>query len=191
MGSQADDVPAAQGDDDEGALSAHQLGQVYDELRALARRYLSRQRPDHTLQPTALVHEAYLRLITHRRSQGMDRTQFFWAAARAMRSVLVDHARRRRALKRGGTSRRVPLDQAVTSYDDRSIDLVALDEILERLKATDPRMTRIIDLRFFGGLSEEATAQALGVSARTVRREWRIARAWLHSQLHKEEPHDT
>lgn len=187
----ANDRPAAQDGDREPAQSSVPLGEVYDELHELAREYLSRQRRDHTLQPTALVHEAYLRLIKQKSPPGVDRARFFWTAARAMRSVLVDHARRRRARKRSSTGSRIPLDEAVASYDERAIDLLALDELLDRLQAIDPRMTRIIDLRFFGGLTETETAAALDVSPRTVRREWRTARAWLHSQLAKGESHDT
>ncbi|MCP4245522.1 MAG: sigma-70 family RNA polymerase sigma factor [bacterium] len=162
------------------------VDQVYDELRTLARAYLSRQRPDHTLQPTALVHEAYLRLLAHTRSNEMDRAHLFCSAARAMRSVLVDHARRRGARKRRGGGHRIPLDDAVASYSERAVDLVALDDILHRLGQNDPDMTTIIELRFFGGLSEIETAEALDVSPRTVRRKWQVARTWLHQQIGKE-----
>ncbi len=165
------------------------LEEVYDELRELARRYLSRERRDHTLQPTALVHEAYLRMIK-RKVDGLDRAHFFWTAARAMRSVLVDHARRHLAAKRGGAGHRVALDDAVASYEERAVDLISLDDALEQLAKVDQRLTRVIDLRFFGGLTDEEAAAALGLSSRTIRREWRFARAWLHNRLGKGEPHD-
>ncbi len=149
---------------------------VYTELREVACRYLSRERKGHTLQPTALVHEAFLRLRQHKAAQGMDRGELMRLAARTMRHVLVDHARRRNAQKRGGASQRVALDDAVAVYHERAIDLIALHEVLERLESVDPRMTRIVEFRFFAGLTEEETAETLSVSTSTVRREWRLAR---------------
>ena len=165
------------------ARSAPRLVSIYDDLRDLAKQYLSRQPRDHTLQPTALVHEVYLRLGNNGRVNGLDEAEFFLVAARAMRSVLVDHARRRKALKRGGEAKRLPLDEAIASYTERSSDLLALDEALSRLAEIDPELARVIDLRFFGGMTECETAEVLGVSARTIRRSWRIARLWLYRAL--------
>ena len=184
------DSPVARESSGESALTNQPLGEVYDELRELARQYLTRQRWDHTLQPSAAAQEAYLRLIKRTPSKGVDPAHFYWTVARAIRSVLVEHARRRGAGQQNTSDASVPLNDAVTFYDDRAIDLLALDEALDRLNAIDPRMMHIIDLRFFGGLSEEAVAAALGLSLRSVRREWRTARAWLHGQLSKRRPHD-
>jgi RNA polymerase sigma factor (TIGR02999 family) len=157
--------------------------QVYADLRALAARYLQHQRPEHTLQPTALVHEAYLRLVAHTGLSRMDRAHLFWTAARAMRSILVDHARRRATHKRQPGGHRVPLDDVLTTFEQRAGDLLALSELLDQLQAVDPVMAQLVDLRFFGGLTEEATAEALELSPRTVRRKWQVARAWLYSQM--------
>ncbi len=162
-------------------------GEVYADLRRLAECYMSRQRRDHTLQPTALVHEAYLRLLKQPAWSSQDRALFLWTAARAMRSVLVDHARRRGAIKRQPGGDRVPLDDAVASYQRRAVDLVALDEVLEGLTKVDPLLTRIVDLRFFGGMTEGEIAASLDVTPRTVRRKWRLARQWLHAQLTEKE----
>lgn len=159
------------------------LPDVYAELRDLAHRYLSVERPGHTLQPTALVHEAYLRISAQTSRLALDRAELIAAAAGAMRLVLVDHARRRRAEKRGGSARRVPLDDVLASYEERAIDLVAVDDALQRLTNVDPDLARLVELRFFGGLSEEDIASVLGVSARTVRRGWRTARLWLAREL--------
>ncbi len=158
---------------------------MYDELRRLARGFLSRQPADHTLQPTALVHEAYLRLFNKEGFGRHSRIHFIGLAARAMRFVLIDHARRRAALTRGGGAKRVPLDDTVASYEARAIDLIALDEAIENLGAIEPRMGRMIELRFFGGLTLEETAAALEVSSKTVRRDWAVARAWLHGVLNR------
>jgi RNA polymerase sigma-70 factor (ECF subfamily) len=158
---------------------------VYDELRRLAEHYLRKERGDHTLQPTALVHEAYLRLVDQRRVHWQNRAHFFGVAAQAMRRVLVDHARAHRASKRGGAWSRVTLDEAVEvgSGGGASIDLIALDEALSRLAAADPQQSRIAELRYFGGLTIEQTAEALGVSTATVKREWTVAKAWLRREI--------
>ncbi len=152
---------------------------VYEDLRRLASSYLSRQPRNHTLDPTALVHEAYLRLIQQGNLSTMDRTHCYCVAAKAMRSVLVDHARRKKAVKRGGDGRRVPIDDVVAMYEAKAFDLVVLDEALTALTALDPQLTRIVELRFFGGMTEREIGDALGVSERTVRREWKLAKMWL------------
>ncbi len=156
---------------------------VYAELRDLARRFISGERPGHTLQPTALVHEAYLRLSAQAKLEGLSRADFLNAAAAAMRRILVDHARKRRALKRGGPNQRVPLDDTVARYEERAVDLVGLDDALGRLGRLDPQLSRVVELRFFIGLSEEETGSALGISARSVRRAWRVAKMWLSREL--------
>jgi RNA polymerase sigma-70 factor (ECF subfamily) len=159
---------------------------VYARLRELAAGYLRRERPGHTLQPTALVHEAFLRLLSSGGMGGMAGRDLFCAAARAMRHVLVDSARRHRALKRGAgqaCSDRVPIDEVVSLYERSGTDLLALDEALDRLGAIDPELLVLVELRFFGGLTEEQAARHLGVSSRTVARSWKIARAWLSAQL--------
>ncbi len=166
------------------AASAEQLlPQVYDELHALAERYLFRERPDHTLQPTALINEAFLRLSEQERAAWKDRSHFVLIAARAMRQILVNHALHRGALKRGGHWREVALDDAIAVFRERSIDLIALDEILARLADVDPDQAKIVELRFFGGLDVKEAAEALGMSVRTVEREWSMARAWLRREL--------
>lgn len=158
---------------------------VYDELRALAERYLSDQRPGHTLQPTALVHEAYLKLIGIEDASWTDRGHFFCVAAVSMRHILVNHAKARRSQKRGGGGHRMPLDEAAALIEERAIDLVALDEALTRLAVIDPQQARIVELRFFGGLSADETARVLNVSERTVHREWNVARLWLRGEITK------
>lgn len=156
---------------------------VYEELRALAERYMRGQRPGHTLQTTALVNEAYIRLVA-REAQGWEsRAHFMAVAAAAMRSVLIDHARRKGTDKRGGGRRRVPIEGAAILTEDPVEDLLAIDEALTRLSAMDEQKGRIVELRFFGGLTNEDTAQAVGVSPATVKREWRFARAWLYKEL--------
>ncbi len=157
---------------------------VYDELRAIAAAQMRGERRDHTLQPTALVHEAFLRLSDQRRRQWKERRQFFAVASRLMRQVLVDHARAHRASKRGGEAARVE----VTSLDalaapSEVFDVLALDEALTRLAALQPRLARVVELRFFGGLEVEETAELLGCSPRTVKRDWVLARAWLIREL--------
>ena len=156
---------------------------VYDELRRIARRQLRSERPDHTLNTTALVHEAYLKLVDQTRAEWRDRAHFFAVAAQAMRRILVDHARKYLAAKRGGHQQRVPLEEAVLTANDRAATLLALDEALTDLARLDERLSRVVECRFFGGLTEEETAEALGVTARTVRRDWVKAKAWLHVEI--------
>lgn len=156
---------------------------VYDELRLIARGYLQRERSDHTLQATALVHEAYLRLVDQTQLTWKNRAHFFGVAAQVMRRILVDHARRHRAEKRGGDWAKVELDEALLSASSRPVDLIALDEALLGLAKLDPRQSQIVELRFFGGLTIEDAAEVLDVSARTVRRDWRIAKAWLRREI--------
>lgn len=155
---------------------------VYDELRRLASRHLARERGE-SLQATALVHEAYLRLIDQRAVNWQNRAHFFAIAARLMRRILIDHARRRVAERRGGGAVHVTLDEAGEVSIARSAELLALDEALDELAAVDTRKSQVIELRFFGGLSVQETAEALGVSDVTVMRDWSIARAWLHRSI--------
>jgi RNA polymerase sigma factor (TIGR02999 family) len=159
---------------------------VYGELRRLARRHLWRERPDHTLQSAALVNEAYLRLVRQDSPKWQNRAHFFGVAAQLMRHILVDHARGRRAGKRGGSAPRLVLDPELVPAQNPEIDVVALDSALGKLTALDPRQGRLIELRFFGGLSIEETAVVLGVSTATVEREWVTARAWLRLELEKD-----
>jgi RNA polymerase sigma-70 factor, ECF subfamily len=156
---------------------------VYDELRRLARRCLRRERAGHTMQTTTLVHEAYLRLIDARRVPWHDRAHFFAIAAQLMRRVLIDEARKRHFQKRGGTLARIPLTESLKASPERDVELMALDEALDRLAAFAPRKCRVVELRFFGGLSIEQTAVALGVSTDIVKREWRTAKLWLLREL--------
>jgi len=186
----------------------HALGEllplVYGELRRLAERQLRQERPNHTLQRTALVHEAYLRLMNQQRVSWQSRAQFLGLASQLMRRILIDHARTRRRAKRGGGVVPVSLDQtgrALESVDDPgaesealelaanpAVDLPAIDSALSRLEQLDPTQGRIVELRFFGGLTIEETAQVVGVSPATVKREWALARAWLHRELMAEAP---
>jgi RNA polymerase sigma-70 factor (ECF subfamily) len=159
---------------------------VYGELRRVARRHLWRERPDHTLQSAALVNEAYLRLVRQESPKWQNRAHFFGVAAQLMRHILVDHARGRRAGKRGGSTPRLVLDPELVPAQSPELDLVALDDALSRLTALDPRQGRLIELRFFGGLSIDETAVVLGVSTATVEREWVTARAWLRLELEKD-----
>jgi RNA polymerase sigma factor (TIGR02999 family) len=156
---------------------------VYDELRRLARHYLSQERPGHTLQTTALVNEAYLRLIDQQDSDWQGRAHFFAVAARIMRHLLIDHARSRQYAKRGGGAPQVSLDEAAAVSAERSAELLALDEALGRLAAVDERKVMIVELRYFSGLSVEETAEVMRVSAITVKREWLKAKAWLYREL--------
>lgn len=158
---------------------------VYEELRRQAARYLSRERPDHTLRPTALVNEAYLRLVRQRRVVWQDRAQFFAVAATVMRRLLVDYARQHGASKRGAWFHTVSLEDGdeVSIVSAPDIDIIALNDALLELSAVDPQRARMIELRFFAGLTTEETAEALGVSSATVTRGWRLARAWLHRRL--------
>jgi RNA polymerase sigma factor (TIGR02999 family) len=169
-------------DGDEGALE-RLLPLVEAELRRLARGYMGRERRDHTLQVTALVNEAFLRLTDARRLRWQDRAHFLGISARLMRRVLVDHARARGYRKRGGGEKRVTLTEALIVAPEPALDLVALDRALETLAAADGRKSRVIELRFFGGLSVEETAEVLHVSADTVKRDWRLARLWLLREL--------
>ena len=159
---------------------------VYDELRRLARRYLRRERPDHTFQSAALVHEAYLRMAQQDAAPLNNRAHFFAVAAQLMRHILVDHARNRQAAKRGGGEAKLTLDTGIALPSKPEIDLVALDDALTRLAELDPRQSRIIEMRFFGGLSIEETAAVLDVSLATVKREWSSARAWMRRELSKD-----
>ncbi len=156
---------------------------VYEELRRLAKQHLRRERPDHTLQATALVHEAYLRLVDQRAVTWQNRAHFFGVAAQLMRRILVDYARRRQAAKRGGAALKVSLNELVLAAEERSEEVVALDEALERLAAMDPRQGRVVELRIFSGLTVEETAEVLGISPATVKREWTMARAWLSREI--------
>ena len=155
---------------------------VYDELRRMAAGFLRRQRPDHTLQPTALVHEAYVRLAGDNKVVWKNRAHFFGIATNAMRHILVDHARRRTAAKRKGASRPVSLDDTVIAQE-RPQDVIALDDALRELAEADPRRSRIIELRFFGGLTAEEISEVVGASESTVQRDLRTAQAWLSHQL--------
>lgn len=156
---------------------------VYDELRRVAQRALRGERTGHTLGTTGLVHEAYMRLADQTRLEYRDRAHFYGIAARAMRHILVDYARRHRAAKRGGAQRRVVLDEALVSVEDRAESLLALDDALKDLEALDPRLAEVVQCRFFGGLTEDETGEVLGVTARTVRRDWLKAKGWLYNQL--------
>lgn len=152
---------------------------VYDELRRLASHYMRRQRPGHTLQTTALISEAYLRLLDHKNMRWQNRAHFFAVAAQAMRRILVDHARNRNYQKRGGTAVRVSLDEAALIAEERAVEMIALDDAMSELATHDPRKTQIVELRYFGGLSVDETAEVIGVSSVTVMREWRAAKGWL------------
>jgi len=156
---------------------------VYNELRILARRYLDRERPNHTLQPTALVHEAFLRLVGQREIHYTDRTHFFRVASRAMRRFLVDYARARNAERRVGNLRIVGLDDAVHLAERQDLYVVALDEALSRLESIDSRLSQVVELRFFSGFSVEETAEVMGLSPRSVKRDWSMAKAWLHREI--------
>lgn len=156
---------------------------VYDELRRLAGGYLKRERSDHTLQPTALVNEAYLLLVDQRHAHWQNRAQFIGVAAQMMRRILVDHARAHQAVKRGGPNFTVALSQADYLASRADVDLLAIHDALDRLAAIDPQQSRIVELRFFGGLTIEETAEVLKVSHATVERDWKMARAWLRREL--------
>ncbi len=158
---------------------------VYEELRKLASSYLRREPSNPTLQTTALVHEAYLRLVDQKSPNWQRPPQFFGLAAQSMRRILVDHARSHRASKRGGSYRRISLSEGAILSNDRDTDLTELDEVLKRLATIDPQQSRVVELRIFGGLTVEETAEVMGISSRTVKREWSMARAWLHQQIKK------
>jgi RNA polymerase sigma factor (TIGR02999 family) len=162
---------------------------VYQELRRLANHYLQQERQDHTLQPTALVHEAYLKLIDQERVDWQNRAHFFGVAAQLMRRILVDHARRHRASKRGGFQQKLTLDEAADYSQPRDVDLLALDDALNALAQLDARQSRIVELRFFGGLTIEETAEALSVSPATVKVDWNMAKAWLRREIGRGSEH--
>ena len=155
---------------------------VYEELHQLARRYMATEPPGHTLQTTALIHEAYLRLIDQKEAP-QNRTHFFAIAAQAMRRVLVDHARTRDAARRGGGAPKVSLEGALLPSEEQAEELVALDHALRALEAVDPRKSRVVELRYFGGMSVEETAEVLGVSPVTVMRDWKLAKTWILREL--------
>jgi RNA polymerase sigma factor (TIGR02999 family) len=169
-------------DGNEGALT-WLIPLVYDELRRLAASYMRRERPDHTLQPTALLNEAYLRLIDQTRVTWQGRAHFFGIAARMMRRILMDHARQHRAAKRGSGGRKLSLDAALEEPVRQDVDLIALDEALARLEELDPRQSQVVELRFFAGLEVVEVAEVMGISPATVKREWAIARVWLHREI--------
>jgi RNA polymerase sigma factor (TIGR02999 family) len=161
---------------------------VYDELRRLARIFLARESGAHTLQPTALVHEAYLRLVDQRSVRWQNRAHFYGLAASMMRRVLIDHARAHAAEKRGGAAQHLSLDDVQVPLEQRAAGLLALDEALERLGQMDERKCKIVEMRFFGGLSDEEIAEVLKVTTRTVLRDWKKARLWLYRELSLEKP---
>ena len=156
---------------------------VYEELRRLAKHFMRGERRNHTLQATALVHEAYIRLIGEERVDWQSRAHFFGLAGQAMRRILVDHARAKLAKKRGGSRQKISLDDALLFTDDPSQQILDLNNALDRLAERDPRQCRIVELRFFAGLTEEEIAEALGIAVRTVKNDWRVAKAWLYQQL--------
>src|SRR6184192_4715813 len=159
---------------------------VYEELRRLAHHYMRREHPGHTLKTTALVNEAYLRLVDQKHVHWQNRAHFFALSAQLMRRILVDHARKRKYGKRGGDAQRVSFDEAVIVSRERGADLIALDDALEKLAAIDPRKSQIVELRFFGGLSVEETAEALSVSPSTIHRDFDLAKMWLYNSLNNE-----
>ncbi len=156
---------------------------IYEELRRIAQQQLRREPDGHTLSPTALVHEAYMRLIDYTRVDWANRAHFMAVASTAMRRILVDHARGHRSLKRGGGIRPVSLDAVELRAEDRAELLVAVDEALDRLKAVEPRQAQVVECRFFGGMTEEETAEALGIGLRTAKRDWARAKTWLHREI--------
>ena len=156
---------------------------VYDELRRQAARYLRREQAGHTLQTTALIHEAYMRLVDQRNVQWQNRAQFFGIAAQMMRRILVDHARTKKRVKRGGSDIKVSLADATMPVEERDLDVIALDEALTRLAEIDEQQSRVVELRFFSGLTVEETAEVMGISPATVKRDWSMAKAWLHREL--------
>ena len=156
---------------------------IYDEMRRIAHRYVQRERDGHTLQTTALVNEAYLRLTGQQKIEWQNRQHFFAVTAQVMRHVLVDYARRRHYAKRGGEAQHIPLEDAAAMSQQRAAELVALDEALDELAKLDPRKGRVVELRYFGGLTLEETAEALEISPMTVRRDWRAAKAWLYRRI--------
>ena len=170
-------------DEVDDSAAARMLPHVYEELRGLAGGYLRGERPDHTLQATALVHEAYVRLAGSAGREWNDRTHFFRLAAKTMRHILVDHARRRAAGKRGGVAAALILTETALLLDDHHAEIIDIDDALRRLFALDPDKARVVELRFYGGCTIEETAETLNISTATVERHWRFARAWLKTQL--------
>ena len=162
------------------------LSLVYDELRKIAAQYLRKERSDHTLQPTALVHEAYLKLVDISDISWQDRAHFFAVSSNVMRQILVDYARARLADKRGGAAQRIALEDAISFSNEPDVDLIALDEALKQLAEFDEQQSRLVELRFFGGLTIEETAEVLGISPATVKREWTMAKAWLFRRMKNE-----
>ena len=156
---------------------------IYDELRRQAAHYLRQERPGHTLQTTALIHEAYVRLVDQRNVQWQNRAHFFGIAAQMMRRILVDHARTKKRAKRGGSDIKVSLDDAAVAVKGQDLDVVAVDEALNRLAKIDEQQSRVVELRFFRGLTVEETAEVMGISPATVKRDWSMAKAWLHREL--------
>lgn len=159
---------------------------VYDEIRRIAHRYLKRERNGHTLQTTELVNEAYMRLLGSQRIDWQNRAHFFGVTAQVMRRILIDHARRRRYAKHGGEARHVSLENALLMTRQRATELILLDEALAELARIDPRKSRVVELRYFGGLSLDETAEVLQISLMTVRRDWRSAKAWLYKEVNRE-----
>ena len=170
------------GNGDRAALDAL-LPLVYDELRLIARNYLRQERPDHTLQPTGLVHEAYLRLVNQQHVDWRNRAQFFGLAASMMRRILVNHAEAKRAQKRGGGVEKVSLDEVMVAFDDNVLDLLALNEVMLQLEKIDKVKSEIVELKFFGGLTIDEIAAVTNASTATVEREWAFARGWLYRAL--------
>ena len=156
---------------------------VYEELHRLAHHYMNRERPGHTLQTSALVNEAFVKLVDQRDVHWQNRAHFFGIAAEMMRRILVDHARKRRATKRGGDALKLTLNEALNASGERNLDLIAVDEALTKLAALDQQQARVVELRFFGGLNVEETAEVLSISARTVKRDWSVAKAWIRREL--------
>jgi RNA polymerase sigma factor (TIGR02999 family) len=179
---QITDLLIAWGDGDQAALE-RLFPLVYDELRRLAAFYLRRERSDHTLQPTALVNEIYLRLVDQRRVGWQNRAQFFGVAAQMMRRILVSHARSRHAAKRGGSDHRITLQDELAVTDQLDVNLLALDEALSKLEAIDPEKSKLVELRFFSGLTVPETAEVMSISPRTVDRQWQTAKAWLYREI--------
>ena len=185
MGHSQQDVTellVASGEGDKASLD-ELMPVVYDELRRLAQKYLSRERENHTLQTTALVHEAYLRLIDQKSVNWQNRAQFFGIAAQMMRRILINHANERRAQKREGYANKISLDDALKVFEKRELDLIALNEALDDLAVLDAQQAQIVEMRFFGGLTTEEIAEVLGVSAATTKRDWDSAKLWLRRQL--------
>ncbi len=162
---------------------ARLVPQVYTELRRLAAGYMRRERADHTLQPTALVHEAYAQMVDHPHQHWQNRAHFLATAAQVMRHILVDHARAKRAEKRGGVQQQVTLDEALLPTADRTVDILSIHQALERLTEVDARQGKVVELHFFGGLTFDEIALVLGISERTAKREWSMARGWLRTEL--------